>query len=56
MSKTALSGFPFEDIEKDRIMDIIRRVSKLYFTEILGFCIMGNHFHILVRMIPDTHF
>lgn len=28
----------------------------LYFIEVLGFCIMGNHFHILIRMIPDHHF
>ncbi|MFH0726379.1 MAG: transposase, partial [Pseudomonadota bacterium] len=56
MFRTALSGFPFEDIEKDRMVEIIRRASKLYLSEILGFCIMGNHFHILVRMIPDTQF
>jgi putative transposase len=56
MSRTALDGFPFQDIDKDRMVDLIRRLSTLYFTEILGFCIMGNHFHILVRMIPDSHF
>jgi REP element-mobilizing transposase RayT len=38
------------------MVDLIQKFSSLYFTEILGFCIMGNHFHILVRMIPDTHF
>jgi putative transposase len=56
MSRTALDGFPFQDVVKDRMIDLIRRFSSLYFTVILGFCIMGNHFHILVRMIPDTHF
>ena len=25
-------------------------MSSVYFTEVLGFCVMGNHFHILVRM------
>jgi REP element-mobilizing transposase RayT len=56
MFRTSLDGFPFEDIEKDRMVEIIRRASKLYFSEILGFCIRRNHFRILVRMIPDTHF
>jgi len=28
----------------------------LYFTEVLGFCCMGNHFHLLVRMLPETDF
>ncbi|MFH0727594.1 MAG: hypothetical protein V2B19_14790 [Pseudomonadota bacterium] len=56
MSGTALDGFPFQDTDKDRIVDMIKRFSLLYFVEVLGFCIMGNHFHILVRMIPDHHF
>jgi REP element-mobilizing transposase RayT len=56
MFRTALDGFLFQDIDKDRMVDVIRKFSSLYFTEILDFCIMGNHFHILVRMIPDTHF
>jgi putative transposase len=56
MSRTALEGYPFQDIDKDRMVGIIRRLAGLYFTEILGFCIMGNHFHILVRMIPDFYF
>ena len=35
------------------MLDLIRRYSSLYFVEILGFCLMGNHFHILVRMFPE---
>jgi REP element-mobilizing transposase RayT len=53
MSRTALDGFPLGDIEKDFMLDLIRRYSKLYFVEILGFCLMGNHFHILVKMFPE---
>jgi hypothetical protein len=56
MSRTALDGFPFEDVEKDELVKIIKKFSKLYFTEILGFCAMGNHFHILTRMFPETNF
>ncbi len=53
MSRTALDGFPLGDVEKDFMLDLIRRFSTLYFVEILGFCLMGNHSHILVRMFPE---
>ena len=53
MSRTALDGFPLGDIEKDFMLDVIRRYSSLYLVEILGICIMGNHFHLLVKMIPE---
>ncbi len=56
MSRTALDGFPLKDVEKDFMLDLIKRFSALYFTEILGFCLMGNHFHLLVKMIPDDRF
>ena len=56
MSRAALDGFPFEDVEKDELVKIIKKFSKLYFTEILGFCAMGNHFHILTRMFPETNY
>ena len=56
MSRTALDGFPLGDVEKDFMFDLIRRYADLYFVEILGFCLMGNHFHILVRTIPENKF
>jgi len=56
MSRTALDGFPLADIEKDILLDLIRRYAALYLVEILGFCLMGNHFHILVRVIPEYKF
>ena len=56
MSRTALEGFPFGDAEKDAFVGIIQKFSQLYFVEVLGFCIMGNHFHLLVRMLPESDF
>ena len=56
MSRTALDGFPLKDVEKDFMLELIKRFSALYFTEILGFCLMGNHFHLLVKMIPGNRF
>ena len=49
ISRTALDGFPFSDIDKDKFLNIIQFFSKIYFTEIMGFCLLDNHFHILVR-------
>jgi len=56
MSRTALDGFPMGDIEKDFLLGLIKRFSRLYFTEIIGFCLMGNHFHLLTKMIPETKY
>jgi len=56
MSRTALDGYPIGSVEKDFLLNLIKQVSRLYFTEILGFCLMGNHFHLLVKMVPDTEF
>jgi len=56
MSHTALNGFVLNDVEKEYLLKIIKRLSNIYFTEILGFCIMGNHFHLVVRMIPGDRF
>ena len=49
MSRTALEGFPMDDVEKDFFVEQVAALSTLFFTEVLGFCCMGNHFHLLVR-------
>ena len=56
MSRTALDGFPLGAIEKDFMLDLVKRYSELYFVEILGICIMGNHFHLLVKTLPGYKF
>ena len=56
MSRTALEGFPLEAYEKDFLLDLIKRMTGLFFTEVYGFALMGNHFHLLVKMIPADHF
>jgi len=56
MSRTALEGFPMDDVEKDFFVEQVAALSTLFFTEVLGFCCMGNHFHLLVRMRPETDF
>ena len=55
ISRTALPGLPFTASDKDRLQSLIFHFSRIYFTEILGFCLMDNHFHLLVRMLPRDH-
>jgi len=50
MSRTALDGYVLGDAEKDYLLQLIKHLSAIYFAEILGFAIMGNHFHLVVRM------
>jgi putative transposase len=55
ISRTALGGFVLGDMEKDFLLNLIRRLSRVYLAEVLGFCLMGNHFHLLVRMHPGEN-
>jgi len=52
ISRTALDGLPFGKVEKDELVRIIQRYSEIYCVEVLGFAIMGKHFHLLVEMSP----
>jgi len=50
MSRTALKGYVLGSLEKEYLLEWIKKLSQVYFSEVLGFCLMGNHFHLLVRM------
>jgi len=56
MSRTALDGFVLKEQEKDYLVGLIKHLSYIYFAEILGYCIMGSHFHLVVRMNPGDIF
>jgi putative transposase len=53
LSRTTLDGFVLGDVEKDHLLELIKRLGGFYLCEILGFSLMGNHFHLLVRMHPE---
>jgi putative transposase len=56
ISRATLQGFVLGDVEKDYLMGVIKRLSGFYFAEVLGFCVMGNHFHLLIRMHPESSY
>ena len=53
MSFPAQLGLPIRDVDKDYLLSLIKRLSILYCVDVLGFAIMGNHFHIVARMHPE---
>lgn len=55
MSRTALDGFPLGDVEKEYLLHLMKKFSGLFFVDVLGFCIMGNHFHLVVKMNPEEN-
>ena len=44
MTSTALDGFPFGDVEKDNFVDLFKRLSGIYFTEVSGVLRDGQPF------------
>ncbi len=56
ISRTALQGIVMRDVENEFLASLIRRLSAVYFAEVIGFCLMGTHVHLLVRMHPSTEF
>ena len=54
ISRTALPGYVLGDVEKDYLLGLIKNLSSLFFVEVFGFCIMGNHFH-LQTFWPQTY-
>ena len=39
---------PFNDIDKQKFVDILNKMRNFYAVEVLSYCIMSNHFHILL--------
>lgn len=54
ISRTALSGLPMGDIDKDYLLHLIKYYSKIFFVDVLGFAIMGNHLHLVCRTYPES--
>jgi REP element-mobilizing transposase RayT len=53
ISRTALPGLPIYDVDKTYLLNLIKRLKILYCVDVLGFALMGNHFHLVVRMHPE---
>jgi putative transposase len=54
ISRTIQQQFLMGDVEKETLVRLIKQYSKLYFIKIIGYCIMSNHFHLLIKSEPDS--
>jgi putative transposase len=52
MTRTVNGEFLFKDREKEILRKMIRQVADFCGVEVLTYCILSNHFHVLVR-VPD---
>ena len=52
VSRCAFQQFMFTDEEKQAFVPMMRRVAAFCGLDILTYCVMSNHFHILVRVPP----
>ncbi len=50
MSRTVGGAFLFKDREKEVFRKMIRQVADFCGVEVLTYCIMSNHFHVLIRV------
>ena len=53
MTRTVNGELLFKDREKEILRKMIRQVADFCGVEVLTYCIMSNHFHVLVR-VPDA--
>lgn len=50
ISRTVGQEFYLGQSEKEKLLYFIITYSRLYFVKVIGFCIMDNHFHLLIKM------
>lgn len=56
ISRTVGKEFYLGDREKDKLLQLIFIYSRLYFVKVIGYCIMDNHFHLLIKMLNDSYY
>ncbi len=55
-SRIAGQQFLLADLEKQYLLDRTRELSQIFFVKVFGFCIMSNHFHMIVQMQDGDSF
>ncbi|GAB6059369.1 transposase [Desulfonatronum parangueonense] len=54
ISRSTLPGFPLSDADKDHLVHLLQKYAAMFFVDILGYCMMGNHIHLALRVHPET--
>ena len=50
ISRTTGQEFTLGELEKEYLMQRIKWLSSIYFVKVFTFCILSNHFHLLIQM------
>ena len=50
MSRTCGGEVWFDEVEKEAMVKLIGKMARFCGIEVLTYCVMGNHFHLLVRV------
>ncbi|MCX6863846.1 MAG: transposase, partial [Verrucomicrobia bacterium] len=55
VSRTVGGQFLLDDLAKQRLVDLLFPLAQFCGVEIITYCMMSNHFHLLIRIPPaDT--
>ncbi|MDK2793121.1 MAG: REP-associated tyrosine transposase [Deferribacteres bacterium] len=56
ISRTVGGEFYFGDVEKEKLVNVIKYFSKIYFVKVIGYCVMSNHFHLVIKSeLPSSY-
>jgi len=53
ISRTVHQQYLLGNREKEMFLKIVKRFSCFYFVKVIGYCIMSNHFHLLIKTEPE---
>jgi REP element-mobilizing transposase RayT len=56
ISRTVGKEFLLGDTEKEVFVQILRHYAGIYFVKVIGFTVLSNHFHILLKMEPHEEY
>ena len=51
-SRTVLKSFLVDEVGKEYLLKLLKKLSQVYFVRVVTFAIMSNHFHLIVQMVP----
>ncbi len=52
ISRTTLEGLPIGEEGKNFFIELLKELGKRYFVDVFGFCVMGDHFHLILEIAP----
>lgn len=56
ISRTVGKQYYLGEVEKEKLFNYIFLFSRLYFVKVIGYCIMDNHFHLLIKSESDSKY